>query len=102
MATQAPLLPPGQWVQLTHTTINPAPIGIIRQAYHSGGGPYYQVVWYPGSQFPKSAMYQSNEISTLTPDQAAKAIQSYNISQGNVSTQKYNVSVLPPFKGGWS
>lgn len=79
MATQNPLMPPGQWVQYNVTTQAPgAPlpsiaertIGIVRSAYTAPGGPYYQVVWNPGDSKPKTGLYTANQLNALTQKQA--------------------------------
>src|SRR5262249_58549881 len=66
MATNSPLLPPGQQVKYNATTQDPRAtgpstdeqgIGVIRQSFTKADGPYYQVVWNPGSNRPKSALY---------------------------------------------
>lgn len=71
MATQNPLLQPGQRVQYNVTTQNPRAtlpsqeeqgIGVIRQAFTRGDGAYYQVVWNPGDATPKSALYHEDQL----------------------------------------
>jgi len=83
MATQNPLLPPGQWVQYNVAVQDPqAPlpspseqtIGAVRQAFTLADGPYYQVVWNPGSSSPKTGLYKANQLCPLTQDQANKII----------------------------
>lgn len=115
MATQSPLLPPGQWVQYNVTVQDPrAPkptsdeqgIGQIRQSFTKSDGPYYQVVWNPGSKNPKSALYHGDQLCALTQQQAQQvsndmAQGSYtgpDLSQLGIDFQQPNVpsSAAPP------
>lgn len=89
MATQNPLIPSGQWVQYNVAVQSPRAalpttaektIGVIRQSFTAFDGPYYVVVWNPGSAKPETGMYHQNELTVLTPDQANK-IQS-ELAQG--------------------
>lgn len=79
MATQAALLPPGTWVKYnveTQSSRAALPtaaeqtIGIIRQAFTGMDGPYYQVVWNPGSMTPQTGLYHVKNLTALTPQQA--------------------------------
>jgi len=87
MATQNPLLPPGQWVQYNVTTQNPrvpspAPdektVGIIKQSFTRSDGPYYQVLWNPGGMKPKSALYHQDQLTAITQQQASDLVNEMN------------------------
>jgi hypothetical protein len=80
--TRQNLLTPGSFVQYNvdvQSTQAPLPspeeqtIGIVRQAFTGQGGQFYQVVWNPGSQRPKTAMYNADQLCPLT-QQAANDI----------------------------
>jgi len=84
MATQNPLLPNGQWVQYNPATDSPLSpkaslpeqtIGIVRQSFTQGDGPYYQVVWNPGSMYPKTALYHASQLTALDQSQANNILQ---------------------------
>lgn len=115
MATQSPLLPPGQWVQYNLTVQDPrAPkpspdeqgIGQIRQSFTKSDGPYYQVVWNPGSDKPKSALYHGDQLCALDDQQAqqlrsnmaAGTYQGPDLSQTGINFQQPNIPVqaAPP------
>lgn len=83
MATQNPLMAPGTYVQYTAATDSPlsqAPsvdentIGIVRQAFTQGDGPYYQVVWNPGDTTPKSGLYHQSQLTQLNQQQATQIL----------------------------
>lgn len=96
MATQNPLLPPGQWVQYNIAVQSPRAatpsaqertVGVIRQAYNAFDGPYYQVVWNPGSAKPETGMYHVNELTAVTPQQAQQILQQPPEQAGTPGTQ---------------
>lgn len=85
MPTQS--LTPGGWVQLNATTQSPlAPgpdkaeqtIGIIRQMFMAQGKQYFQIVWNPGSMFPETAMYTSDQLSPISAQSAQQIQQQMN------------------------
>jgi hypothetical protein len=87
MATQNPLLPPGQWVQYNAATQDPraaAPsgdektVGIIKQAFTRSDGPYYQVLWNPGGMTPKSALYHGDQLCAISQQQATEIVNNMN------------------------
>ena len=87
MATQNPALPIGQWVQYNSTVDNPRTstvspqektIGIIRNSFTQGDGQYYQVVWNPGEQLPRSALYHASELTPLSQQSAMQIIGQMN------------------------
>jgi len=87
MATQNPHLPPGQWVQYNAATqdpraAGPSPdeqtVGVIKQSFTRGDGPYYQVVWNPGSMTPKSALYHGDQLMAITQQQAIQMVNNMN------------------------
>jgi len=89
MATQNPLLPPGQWVQYNVTTQNPRvplpspeekTVGVIKQAFTRGDGAYYQVLWNPGDMKPKSALYHEDQLCAITQQQATDMVNEMNAS----------------------
>ena len=89
MATQNPLMPPGQWVQYNADTQNPrAPgpspeertVGQVRQSFTRSDGPYYQVVWNPGDMKPKSALYHGDQLKAITQQQAVDMVNQMNAS----------------------
>ena len=101
MATQNPLLAPGTWVQINQTSQSPlAPgpsndeqgIGKVLQSFTQEDGPYYQVVWNPGSMQPKTALYHCDDLTPITQDQATQIICQMNAgtytpaSQGNLGS----------------
>ena len=95
MATQNPLMPPGQWVQYNATTqdpraAGPSPdeqtVGVIKQSFTRGDGPYYQVVWNPGSMTPKSALYHQDQLSAISQQQATQMVNTMNAT-GQFPTQ---------------
>jgi len=108
MATQNPLLPPGQWVQYDVTTQSPnAPlpsaseqtIGMVRQAFTQGDGPYYQVVWNPGGRNPKTGLYHQNQICPIDQQTANNIMEqmasgSYRPAQG-IPGQNYKQPNVP-------
>ena len=84
MATQNPLLPPGTYVQINAATESPraaAPspaertIGIIRQSFTAFDGPYYQVVWNPGSMHPETGLYHNSDLTQLNQQQVQEITQ---------------------------
>ena len=87
MATQNPLLPPGQYVTYNATTQDPRAkgpspeersVGRVRQSFTRGDGPYYQVVWNPGDSAPKSALYHADQLCAVTQQQATDIINQMN------------------------
>lgn len=75
-----PPLSTGSYVQYNATVQSPlAPgpdaaeqtLGIVRQLFTAQGQQYAQVVWNPGSQFPETALYTSDQLCALTQQQAA-------------------------------
>jgi hypothetical protein len=104
MATQNPLFPNGTWVQLNPSAVSgylsglskylPLPsiaeqtIGQVRGSFSGMNGPYYQVVWNPGSKRPKIGMYQSGQLCQITQQQAQQiacqmAQDQYTVQVGN-------------------
>jgi len=92
MATNSPLLPPGQQVKYNATTQDPRAtgpstdeqgIGVIRQSFTKADGPYYQVVWNPGSNRPKSALYHQDQLTPLDQQQAQELMG--NLAQGQLA-----------------
>jgi hypothetical protein len=82
MATQSPLFPPGQYVQYnpqvvggivnTNPTVQEKTLGIVRHAYTAQGKEWYQVVWNPGSNNPRTGLYHTDQLIPLTQDQAVQ------------------------------
>jgi hypothetical protein len=90
VATQNPLLPPGQFVKYNATNQDPrAPgpspdeqgIGQIKQSFTKGDGAYYQVVWNPGNMCPKSALYHEDQLCALDSQQAQELMASLQAGQ---------------------
>lgn len=50
-------------------------LGIVKQAFTTQGEQYYQVVWNPGDQYPKTGIYHENQLTQLSPQDAQKIIQ---------------------------
>lgn len=106
MATQNPLLQPGQWVQLAPvpTTWNrPLPtkqeqtIGQVRQAFTTSDGTMYQVVWNPGSAKPQTALYHASQVCAIDQQQTQNVANSmasgtYTVQTGN-PTKPTGVSI---------
>lgn len=69
----------GSYVQYNVTTqspLSPAPsaaeqtIGLVRQLFTAQGKQFAQVVWNPGSQFPETGLYTSDQLCAITQQQA--------------------------------
>lgn len=69
----------GSWVQYNVTTqspLSPMPsaaeqtIGLVRQLFTAQGKQYAQVVWNPGSQYPETGLYTSDQLCAITQQQA--------------------------------
>jgi hypothetical protein len=82
MATQNPLFPTGQWVQLasvqdagmnrkTVPTWQEQTVGIVRGSFSGPDGPYYQVVWSPGNNHPQTGLYKAVQLCAIDPKTAA-------------------------------
>lgn len=86
------MITPGTWVQYNVAAQSPRAalptsaektIGLVRGAYQSYSGPYYQVVWNPGSAKPETGLYQDAELCALSQQQAT-TIQN-ELAQGTYS-----------------
>lgn len=107
MATQNPLMPPGQYVQYDATTQDPraqkpAPeeqgLGIIRQSFTRSDGPYYQVIWNAGDLKPKSGLYHGTQLKALSQQQAQELLQNQQAGQGadvGIPGSNYQQPTLP-------
>jgi hypothetical protein len=69
----------GSWVQYDVTTQSPLAgmpsaaeqtIGLVRQLFTAQGKQYAQVVWNPGSQFPETGLYTSDQLCAISQQQA--------------------------------
>lgn len=96
-----PQLATGSYVQYNATTQSPlAPgpsaaeqtIGIIRQFFTAQGTQYAQVVWNPGSQFPDTGLYTTDQLCAITQQQAADITNQMNAGtyQPNAGTPGSN------------
>jgi hypothetical protein len=74
----------GQWVSYNPSFDSPraaAPsgeeqgIGLVRQSMNAQDGTYYQVVWNPGDNNPKSAWYHANQLTPLSQQDAQNIAQ---------------------------
>lgn len=104
MATQNPALPPGQWVQYNVTTQNPRAklptseeqtVGMIRQSFSKSDGRYYQVVWNPRSDRPKSGLYHESELCPLSQQDAATIAQSGQGLDLSSAGSKFQAPAIP-------
>lgn len=77
-------LPNGQWVSYNPSFDSPLAkaasgaeqgIGIVRQSMNAQDGQYYQVVWNPGDNNPRSAWYHANQLTCLTQAEAQSIAQ---------------------------
>jgi hypothetical protein len=73
------MISPGQWVQYNVAAQSPRSalptaaeksIGLVRQSFSAFGGPFYQVVWNPGSAKPETGLYTDRELCALTQQEA--------------------------------
>lgn len=86
----------GSWVQVNASAQSPlAPgpdiaeqtIGIVRQMFTAQGKQYAQVVWNPGSMFPETALYTSDQLCQITQQQAADITKQMNSGTWSPSSQ---------------
>ena len=87
MTTTTPTLATGGWVQYNATVQNPQSpgpsaaeqtIGLVRQIFTAQGKQFYQVVWNPGSMFPETGLYSSNELTPLSQQSAQQILSEMN------------------------
>jgi hypothetical protein len=77
-ATQSPLAPGPSAAEQT--------LGIIRQFFTAQGQQYAQVVWNPGSQFPNTGLYTTDQLCGITQQQAADITNQMNAGTYQPST----------------